>query len=275
MQALSRDREGRFPTARALGEAVAQAVAALGGPMTSSAIGDEMHTAFGPALTEQAALIRIARSGRALPLDADRGPMVGHGAELLTTPVSNQISPAPTNVSIYVDHGAPMLPPAPRERSSAGRIAIATVSALVVGAIAFAIYWWTRERKEEPERIVATPERIGEPIDASVALHTDAAAAPVDAMVVVTRPDTRPPRPPKDPAKKPASGPPGFITIDSAPVYAVIFIDGKRYGETPLVKLSLPPGRHTVRAVSPSGATRTVSITIESGKVAPPRRISW
>jgi serine/threonine-protein kinase len=77
-----------------------------------------------------------------------------------------------------------------------------------------------------------------------------------------------------DKADKP-SGPPGFITIDSTPVYATIYIDGKKYGETPLVKQELPPGKHTVRAVSPSGAKRTLTITIVSGKTSPTRRIEW
>ncbi len=73
----------------------------------------------------------------------------------------------------------------------------------------------------------------------------------------------------------PAGGPPGTITIDSAPVYAVIYIDGKKIGETPLVNIKVAPGKHAVRAVSPSGATKNLSITIESGKTAPVRKISW
>ncbi|HEY5948166.1 MAG TPA: serine/threonine-protein kinase [Kofleriaceae bacterium] len=76
-------------------------------------------------------------------------------------------------------------------------------------------------------------------------------------------------------ADKPVSGPPGVITIDSTPVYAVIYIDGKKYGETPLVNIKLAPGKHNVRAVSPSGSTRNLSINIEAGKTAPVRRIEW
>lgn len=71
------------------------------------------------------------------------------------------------------------------------------------------------------------------------------------------------------------AAPPGFITIDSTPVYAVIYIDGRKYGETPLVNIKVPPGKHAVRAVSPSGATKQLSIIIESGKTAPVRKISW
>jgi hypothetical protein len=82
------------------------------------------------------------------------------------------------------------------------------------------------------------------------------------------------PRPSTAAAARP-SGPPGFITIDSSPVYAVIYIDGRSYGETPLVRLELSPGRHVVHAVAPSGATRDVRIAIEPGKVAPAARIVW
>lgn len=107
----------------------------------------------------------------------------------------------------------------------------------------------------------------------------------------IVAPSSRPtaPRPPSDaaaprsPAPRPAepaaaarpSGAPGFITIDSSPVYATVAIDGKDYGETPLVNLSLSPGRHRVRAVSPSGATRVFAIQIEPGKTAPVYRIAW
>ena len=55
----------------------------------------------------------------------------------------------------------------------------------------------------------------------------------------------------------------------------MIYIDGKKKGETPLVNIKLAAGKHAVRAVSPSGATKNLTITIEAGKTAPPRKISW
>jgi hypothetical protein len=97
---------------------------------------------------------------------------------------------------------------------------------------------------------------------------------PAHPAVHVQQP-TRPPPPPPPPPEEKVSGPPGFITIDSSPVYSVIYVDGKKLGETPLVHIQLPPGKHAVKAVSPSGAIRTTSITIESGKTAPVRRIEW
>ena len=45
-KALSRDRDARFPTIRALGEALTKSVASLGGPMSPSEIADEVARAF-------------------------------------------------------------------------------------------------------------------------------------------------------------------------------------------------------------------------------------
>jgi serine/threonine-protein kinase len=140
----------------------------------------------------------------------------------------------------------------------------------------------TKQANEPPKALAQAPIPPAPPLpDAGVpAVVIDAAEAPtVDAAVepvatTVTDKPTRP-RPIKPPPVVVPKGPPGFITIDSSPVYAVIFIDGRRYGETPLVRQSLAPGKHSVRAVSPSGTVRNVSITIESGKVAPTRRIEW
>jgi len=312
MTALSRDRDERFPTARILGEAIASAIQ----PFTSSAISEEIARAFPAELGEQAALIRVAREGGAFALDLDRGPSVGHGAELLTTPVSNQ-RPFPAHASTSVTAAA--APARAGSRSGVGEPPRAPSVAsmpvlrrswrpLVIAALALAMggigaYVYARVAREAPPApagpgsqasagVVAPAAALdaGHAV-ATVTVVLDAApaapppeppadaapadAAPADAAPAVTPPDRRPPKPPASTIASKSSGPPGFITIDSAPVYAVIYIDGKSYGETPLVKVALPPGRHSVHAVAPSGATRDVRITIESGKVAPASRIEW
>jgi len=176
---------------------------------------------------------------------------------------------------------------------------VALLAAACAGVLLYLNLEKTQHRPAEPAKVVAmnntapvvaadaavapavVPPAV--PVDAAeVAPPADAAEVtpPPDAAVATVKP--RVPHPHPQPVKVPApvvekapSGPPGFITIDSAPVYAVIYIDGKKYGETPLVKLSLPPGKHGVRAVSPSGASKNVSISIESGKTAPVRKIEW
>ncbi len=87
-RALSRDREQRWPTARAMGEALARAVAPIGGPWTQSAISEEIARGFHDRLAEQRQLVRTAREGGAFDLEIDRGPSVGHGTEIAMTPVS-------------------------------------------------------------------------------------------------------------------------------------------------------------------------------------------
>jgi serine/threonine-protein kinase len=379
MTALARDRDERFPTARMLGEAIAAAVQ----PLTGAAISEELQRAFPGELAEQAELIRVAREGGAFDLDVERGPSVGHGADLLTTPISKQrpaaqtVSDAPRRAT-----GGMPVPGAPVAAAAAGEsqrmaggpwpapggpsasaaparvpsavpalrpswrplaIAALAIAAGGLGALIYARVGQEPRRADGPRADVTapappsaavveppptTPPRptgppasdpaapapgaLGGPggpggpggsIAASPAPapgtpgangHAPAAApsnpapaprsraapsaaeAEIAAAIAAARSDSKriagAPRP--SAAARP-SGPPGFITIDSSPVYAAVYIDGKSYGETPLVRLELPPGRHLVHAVSPSGATRDVRITIEPGKVAPAARILW
>jgi eukaryotic-like serine/threonine-protein kinase len=357
MTALARDRDERYPTARMLGEAIAAAIQ----PLTGSAISEEIQRAFPDDLAEQAELIRVAREGGAFDLEVERGPSVGHGADLLTTPISKQhravktVSDAPrritdgipTAVATQVSEPrrssgmvaaepprrtggmqaaepfapAPPVPPSvPALRSSWRPLAIA-VLALAAGGAGALIYAQVHrpparvddgaradgapaERPSaavvEPAPAPAAPPAATRPAEPALAAASSGPAA--GAPVTSSSPPTATPPPaaaapvapaiaepvapakadkrisgaprPSAPAARP-SGPPGFITIDSAPVYATIYIDGKSYGETPLVRLELSPGRHAVHAVSPSGATRDVRIAIESGKVAPAARIAW
>jgi len=371
-RALSRDREERFPTARAFGEALAQAVQPIGGPWSAAAIADELGRAFEARMRDQQALIRLAREGGALELDDDLGPAIGHGTAMMTTPVSFARAhpdvggvgdadgagdavaaraaraavaasaaavtvpgsaagvraaggaasmsatsmpaasmpaasmPAVAALPMAAAMVAPGLPEAPRRSG----LPMALLALLALGGVGAAGYFYAQSRaKGAPPPAPATPIAMAVTTIDAAAVPAPPAAAPVapaapatppepgpsptfdkpagsgsQARSPATRPDTRPPadaRPSAASAKKepvkdpPRSGPPGFITIDSSPMYSVIYIDGKSYGETPLVRLSLPPGRHSLRAVSPSGASRAMTITIESGKVAPTRRIEW
>jgi serine/threonine-protein kinase len=333
MTALARDRDGRFPTARALGEAVAAAIQ----PFSAAVISDELVRAFPGELAAQAALIRIAREGGVLDLDVERGPSVAHGAHLLTTLISQPPAqsesvrePSVRELSVHtisaqpppVGGVAPMIA-APAAvavampiRRSWRPLAIAALAGAIGGAGAFVYGRVVREparvAREAPARAklveiehpdaavsaeaaspassVAAPAARSTAVPPIVAPHNAASAAaepaPAAAPTAVpakpaqpgattpVRPAGRSVKPPAPAAVKP-SDQPGFITIDSSPVYAVIYIDDRNYGETPLVRRALPPGVHVVHAVAPSGATRDVRITIESGKVAPAKRIIW
>jgi len=65
----------------------------------------------------------------------------------------------------------------------------------------------------------------------------------------------------------------GRLSIDSKP-YAVIFVDGRKLGETPLVELSLPAGRHRLRAQLSDGRSRTIVVRVRPGTLTT-RRFHW
>ncbi len=309
-KALSRDRDLRQPSARVLGEELSKSVHSIGGIFSASELSDVINQAFEVRLRDQRKLIQVAREGGSMDLGEDLGPSVGHGTALVTTPVSITTD-ARSEFAIEATFGPPQTPkpsspsrtaPAAAQasrptvvipaigRSKAPLIALALI---VLGGIGIAVYFLTRGPKEPP--IVADNPTIVAPIvappDAAAAPSynarpdatepPDAAASPADAdveppdaaVVVVVTPDAGVPK--TDPGPKKPTGPPGFITIDSAPVYAVISIDGRAFGETPLPRISLTPGRHRVVAKSASGLVQSTTITIESGKVAPAFRFKW
>ncbi|HEU0031360.1 MAG TPA: protein kinase [Kofleriaceae bacterium] len=330
-QALQRDRDARIPTARALAEMVTFAVLPLGGPLSPSAISDEIQESFGKQITEQAELVRAARDGELLDLEEERGPMVGHGAELLTTPVSNQIVPRPRSTQRPFPIATPMRPPVPRQRRRTLRALALYLATVIVCSGAFVAYWFLlRPRPSTPTAAAEPPSPPAatasttepppkpaaidynpRPVEPAPALTPDAAPAPTiaeapDAGVHANEPDEpavvkpvikpdkpdkpdkrdkpvikpdRPDKPdkpdrPDKPDKPDKKAKPGYITIESTPD-AQIFIDGKPYGETPLVKIELAPGKHAVRAVSKKGKKRDSWITIESGKASAAHHINW
>ena len=282
-KALSRNREDRFPTARAMGEALAKSVASIGGPMTPGEISDAVLAAFETRLGKQHELVRVAREGGALPLEDDLGPAVGHGTAMATTPLSMLSN---RGADMVVERGTATTPSAPPIAPVAAIVpqrktrawVIAVIAVLALGAVVVALAMRGGETNTGPTIDAAVIASA--PIDAAVAEADASPVVPVDAAVALVTPDAavpaiKPAKIAREPKVTRPSGPPGTITIDSSPVYAVITIGGKKYGETPLVKLSLPPGKHSVRAVSASGSTKTYSITIESGKQAPVLRIQW
>ena len=66
----------------------------------------------------------------------------------------------------------------------------------------------------------------------------------------------------------------GFYSIDAnAPT--TIYVDGKNIGETPLTKLPLKPGPHTIKAVGPKGKTKEIKIVIYGGRDTDEDPITW
>jgi hypothetical protein len=59
----------------------------------------------------------------------------------------------------------------------------------------------------------------------------------------------------------------GTLTVTSRPMSAVI-VDGKKVGDTPLMKFKIAPGRHTITLVGPDGQKKAFKQVILPGKGA-------
>ncbi len=58
----------------------------------------------------------------------------------------------------------------------------------------------------------------------------------------------------------------GFLTINAEP-YATVYVDGKKRGYTPVVRLALPAGEHSIKLVSSAGQSdRRMTVKVSSGQ---------
>ena len=148
----------------------------------------------------------------------------------------------------------------PRRR---GRAIAIVGGAVIVAAGAIAIVATRRSNERSPD-------------DETPHAPAPAAAIHVPSLMPMPMPMPMPSSPPAPaPAPAPAVAPrPGFVSIDSTP-YAIIYIDGRRVGETPLLHRSIPAGRHRLRAVTERGGDRTITIDVPAGRSAPPLNLTW
>jgi serine/threonine-protein kinase len=66
----------------------------------------------------------------------------------------------------------------------------------------------------------------------------------------------------------------GYLSIDSTP-YATVYLDGDRLGVTPMIRRSVPSGRHRLRVVLEDGRSRKLTVDIPAGKLAQPLNLTW
>ena len=98
------------------------------------------------------------------------------------------------------------------------------------------------------------------------------AAAPAAAAAPVAAPAAAPAHRP--PLPRAAAAAPGTYSIDSHP-YATIFLDDRSLGTTPLFRVSVPSGKHRIRAVLGDGRTRTFDITVSPGQNLTTEPLAW
>jgi hypothetical protein len=90
----------------------------------------------------------------------------------------------------------------------------------------------------------------------------------IDEPTQATVEDTRVPSTSRDRgrARPTPAGPAGRLNLVAVPA-AEVFVRGRSLGETPLVGVELPPGRHTLELRGSDGTTRRATVTIRSGEV--------
>ncbi|MCA9669153.1 MAG: PEGA domain-containing protein, partial [Myxococcales bacterium] len=58
---------------------------------------------------------------------------------------------------------------------------------------------------------------------------------------------------------------PGFLYLITVP-YSVVFLRGRRLGTTPIARVSLPPGTHTLTLRNPQLGAFALRVTIRPGQ---------
>jgi serine/threonine protein kinase len=236
-KALARKREDRYATAAEL----AAAITAAGPIGTPSQIADAVATSdeLSQMRTRQARVIDLAKTRDNTRLDA-----------------------APTMAM----RGAPPTTVMTRRR----RTPLLLGAGVLVAAAGLSVVIATRDA----DKSTTTTDQRTQIDGASIATTAqDAAPAlvdqPTDAAEIEMPAD--PARPPRNVSEK---AKPGTFSIDSTP-WATIYIDGNSLGITPILKRSLPAGRHKLRAVAKDGRVKEMSIDIPSGRLAKPIQLTW
>jgi serine/threonine-protein kinase len=250
-RALDRDIQQRHPTARALGAALAEAVRDIGGPMTPTEIAAEVERRFDAELGVQRA--RYAEASALAEAATQSYPRVA-------APKPAAIATRPT---VYAR-------PTPRERAmSGGWLGAVLLIASVVAA--GAVGWWAwRATSPRETSTLPIPNRDPTTVVARPLAAPDAAPLPPDASPVGP-PDAAPATQPRPrPALKY-----GYISIESKPWWAKIYVDGDYAGQTPLIRHRVRAGRRKIRAVTEDGRKRTFDLDVPANNSAPPQNLTW
>ncbi len=283
-------REERFASAREMGEALARAMGPLGGVATTSELADFLRRDCSQELDEERS--RIDRAAEHLKELAGRGvevpdfnrrrarpvvegeldPRRPHHAPNSDTSARTSVGAAPSEVAQRMS--------ARRRRLWMGLVGIGLAAAVGITAGLSVAESEAPDSAEvvEPKQLASPPAQAEPPPAAETRPAANAAPSEAEPPRADPEPAEAPPekRASKPPAaRSPAGSPavpagPGYLSMDTMP-YSEVFVDGKSVGITPLVKIPLKPGKHSVKAVTQDGQTKKLGITVQSGKIVSKR----
>lgn len=243
LRAVAKDRDARYATAGELADALERVADADGAP--------ELHDYARDALADDRERHRVWLRDLLTSSALAGGPR-GRASGVMTVPLVEPSEPEDDE----------------RRRRSWAPAVIALALAGIAAVALLAV-----DREDEPQSVAAVADLDAAPpapppVVVVAESPPDAAPAPTPpdaAPVIVRKRKPPPPEPVNDPQPLPDE-PAGFglLTIAAEP-YALVRIDGKEIGTTPIFNRKLPVGDHEVVLVSPdTGAVRlrkTVRIT--------------
>ncbi len=292
--ALDRSKDKRYADARELGKAVEAAMAPHGGVASAGEIAAALADWHGAELsamrTRQAKVIDDARSRAEATTVA--GKISAESSRMVTMPrdVVRKKRRGVIALAVLGIGGSGALLAVSLSRESARNDAAQRPSAVAAATADAATE--TAGTADAAVEAGATPDAVVEGVvtpDAVVEDFVSRDADRVPAPVVGKRPDDKPRRDDKPRTKKtnatpklpdkadgntPADVRPGQLSIDASP-YATVYIDGKKLGDTPIIRRSVAPGKHKLRLVDKTGRERTWDIEIRPGELTNRGPVNW
>ena len=293
--AMARDPNGRFDTAQAFGNAIKNSVATLGGPASPAELARLLMTDFGDEMASRDEILKAADDPGAapvsitvppprptpmpppVPLPATSGEMQGSTGRTKAptgplTPVPSMIVGAPGTGKVQMvdldqvldlsadvgadswmaDDGTNLLA-AHRWKSLRNTMIGLAVIGVLIGAIVLVVQFLGSRATPKTQVLSAAP--------ADAAVRQPIHDIPIDA-------DT------KEHDDIIALSKFGFYSLTSNSK-TTVFVDDKNIGETPLTRLPLKPGPHTVKAVGPKNKSKIIKITIIGGQDTDSGSIDW
>jgi eukaryotic-like serine/threonine-protein kinase len=271
MRALQRDREARYTTAREMQRDLEAFLRAQ--PASESDLEELMTRLYGDASTLRRSLMQSMEPAKLQEL-------------LSHTPASSTLLPPASRIA--VDRSATTMGSAASELTAGAPkprralwLAMALLGGVIIGGSTWLLGPWRAETKPPPVAAVGTVQPAAgtaRPASTPRPSTPDAASsAPADSRARVaavprtpgrTSPKTAQ-RPKKAPAKLAAdqARPPtptefGRLTLNTSP-WAIVHIDGKKVGVTPIVEHRLSAGAHEVQLRNPDqNLSRTTRVEI-------------
>jgi hypothetical protein len=299
IQAMARDPNGRFDSAQQFGNAIRNSVSTLGGPSAQQDLARLLFTDFGDEMAARDEILKAADDPNAAPVT------VGPSKSATPPPIPVRVTKPPTQAG-EMHQQTPA-----REKMVTGTMGAQGVPSVMVHQPSTRIQVPDLENVPDlsaaimPDTWMADPgtnllssHRWKSLRNTGIALGIAIVAAVAIFMIVNALHDDSPARvavAPKmdagvkvDAYEEPPIDASGDISHDdiyalskygffsiTATAKTTIYVDGKLIGETPLTRLPLPPGPHSVKASGPRGKSKQMKITILGGRDTDEGTITW